>query len=252
VSLGAFGLAMVGCLLSYDGWIAVSFVAGEVRDPQRTLPRAILVGVAAATLAYVAANFAYLQLLTPVEMAASQRVGALATERALGPAGGAFFATLVLFSIAGAMNGWLLSPPRIYYAMAKDGVFFHALAEVHPRYLTPGRAILLQGAWAALIATTGAYQALGAYAMFAAWLFYGLAVVGLIVLRRTQPGRPRPYKLWGYPWTALLFALAAFGFVVNTLVEAPVPSLSALGLIAAGLPVYWFRRRAARSASRVA
>ncbi len=243
VSAGGFGLAMVACLLSYDGWVAIGMVAGEIRDPQRTIPRALFAGIGLVVAAYLAANFAYLRLLTPGEIAATDRVGAMAASRGMGAAGGAFLAALTMISVAGSCNGWMLAVPRMYYAMARDGVFFAQFAQVHQRFGTPARAIVMQGLWAALLAVSGTYEALAAYAMFATWIFYGLSVLGVLRLRRARPDAPRPYRMWGYPLTPLLFCTVAFGFVLNTLVQAPRPSFSALGLIAAGLPAYWFWHR---------
>ncbi len=245
VRFGAFGLAMIACLLSYDGWVAVGLVAGEIREPQKTIPRALFLGVGMVVAAYVAANVAYLRLLSPAEMAAAERVGALSAARAMGPAGGAFLAGLILLSVAGACNGWMMSTPRIYFAMARDGLFFQRFGEVHARFGTPARAILFQGAWSALLAVTGTYETLAAYAMFATWIFYGVSVLGVVRLRRTRPQAERPYRMWGYPVTPLLFAAAACGFVINTLIEAPGPAFTGLFLIAAGLPAYffWHRRR---------
>ena len=152
-------------------------------------------------------------------------------------------AAIVLLSIIGAVNGWTLAAPRIYMAQAQDGLFFRRFGELHPRYLTPGFAILMQFLWAAVLCVSGTYEALGSYVMFAAWLFYGLTVLGVMVLRRARPSAPRPYRVWAYPLLPLLFAAVSLGFVANSLVNDPKPSLSAAALIAAGLPVYYLWRR---------
>jgi basic amino acid/polyamine antiporter, APA family len=241
--LAGFGMAMIGCLLTYDGWVALGFVAGEVQEPQRNLPRALLLGVGCVLLLYVLANAAYLWVMTPAEIGAADRVAAQMMERSVGPAGGAIVALAILFSVSGAMNGFMLAPPRIYYAMARDGVFFRRLGEAHPRFLTPHRAILLQGLWAILLVVTGTYESLPAFAMFMTWTFYGLSVAGVIVLRRRRPDALRPYRMWGYPWTALLFVGVAGGFALNTIVQSPKPAGAALLLALAGLPVYFFWRK---------
>jgi APA family basic amino acid/polyamine antiporter len=243
VTLSGFGVAMIACLLSYDGWVALSFVAGEVKDPKRNLPLALTLGLALAIAIYVLANVAYLRVLTPAEIGATPRVGALVAERSMGPAGGAFVSVTILFSIVGAINGWAMTAPRIYFAQARDGLFFHRFAAIHPRFQTPHLSILMFGAWSALLAITGTYETLAAYAMFAAWVFYGITSLGVIVLRRTQPQRPRPYRMTAYPVTLLVFAAVALGFVINTFVTTPGPALMGTLLIAGGVPVYFIWKR---------
>ena len=146
-------------------------------------------------------------------------------------------------SIIGAINGWALTAPRIYFAQAQDGLFFKQFAAVHPRYQTPYVSILTFGAWSALLAITGTYETLAAYAMYAAWVFYGLTSVAVFALRRTQPDRPRPYRMTGYPATLLLFAAVALGFVVNTFFATPGPAIVGTLLIVAGVPVYFIWRQ---------
>jgi APA family basic amino acid/polyamine antiporter len=192
---------------------------------------------------YLLANAAYVRLLTPAEMAASARVGADAAARAFGPAGGAIVAVVMLLSMAGCVNGLLLATPRLYQAMAQDGLFFRQLAATHPRYGTPAIAIGVKAAWAMLLVVTGSYESLGAYAMPTAYVMYGLAAVAVIVLRIKRPAAPRPYRMWGYPFTPLAFALAAFGFVANALRESPGPALAGLGLTLTGIPAYFYWRK---------
>jgi APA family basic amino acid/polyamine antiporter len=233
------GLAMLPALATYDGWVSLSFVAGEVRDAQRTIPRALAIGLAIVTALYLAANWAYLSVLAPGEIAASSRVGADAAARAMGPAGASAVSLIVLFSIAGSLNGWTITAPRIYFAQARDGLFFRFFGEVHPRYLTPARAIVLQAGWSSVMVFTGAYASLISYAMFAAWLIYGACVLGMVVLRRRQPERPRPYRMWGYPAAPLAFCAVCAGLLANTLYSTPGPGFASAGLIAAGVPVYY-------------
>jgi len=246
ISIGHFGVAMISCLLTYDGWVALSFVAGEVKNPKRNLLLALAVGLGLAIGIYVLANVAYLRVLSPGEIAATDRVGALAAERTMGPWGGSFVALTILISIVGAINGWALTAPRIYFAQAQDGLFFRRFAQIHPRYQTPGFSILVFGAWAALLALTGTYETLASYAMFAAWIFYGLTSMGVLALRRKFPNRPRPYRMTGYPVTLFLFVAVALGFVVNTFIATPGPAVVGTLLIAAGLPAYLFWKGSAR------
>lgn len=243
VTLSGFGVAMISCLLSYDGWVALSFVAGEVREPKRNLPLALALGLTLAIAIYVLANVAYLRVLSVAEIAATPRVGALVAERTMGPAGGAFVSVTILLSIIGAINGWSMAAPRIYFAQAQDGLFFRRFAAIHPRFQTPHLSILMFGAWSALLAITGTYETLASYAMFAAWVFYGLTSLGVMALRRNQPERPRPYRMTGYPITLLVFAAVALGFVVNTFVATPGPAVVGTLLIAAGVPVYFIWKR---------
>jgi basic amino acid/polyamine antiporter, APA family len=245
VSLSGFGVAMIACLLSYDGWVALSFVAGEVKNPKRNLPLALALGLALAIGIYVLANAAYLRVLTVAEIAGSPRVGALVAERSMGPAGGAFVSITILLSIIGAINGWAMTAPRIYFAQARDGLFFRRFGTVHPRFQTPHLSILMFGAWSALLAITGTYETLAAYAMYAAWVLYGMTALGVAALRHAQPLRVRPYRMTGYPVTLLVFAAVALGFVVNTFVTTPGPAIVGTLLIAAGVPVYfiWKRKR---------
>jgi APA family basic amino acid/polyamine antiporter len=238
-SVSHFGVAMISCVLAYDGWVALSFVAGEVKNPKHNLPLALALGLSVAVGIYVLANIAYLRVLSVAEIAATDRVGALAAEHTMGPLGGKVVSFTILMSIAGAINGWAMTAPRIYFAQARDGLFFRRFARIHPRYQTPYFSILLFGAWSALLALTGTYETLAAYAMFAAWVFYGLTSMGVLVLRRKHPDRPRPYRMTGYPLTLLLFAAVALGFVVNTFFATPGPALVGTALIAAGVPVYY-------------
>ncbi len=242
-SLSSFGVALIACLLAYDGWVQLSFVAGEIRDPKRNILRALALGSIAVMAIYLLANLAYLRVLSLPEIAASNHVGADAAERVLGTAGGTLVSVIILISILGTLNGCFLTTPRVYFAQAADGLFFRKFAEVDPRHRTPGFAILAQAAWAAVLLLTGSYETLVDYALFATWLFYGLMVAGVIVLRRKRPDAPRPYRMWGYPVTPLLFVAITAWFVVNMLVTRPGPSLAGLALILTGIPVYrtWAR-----------
>jgi basic amino acid/polyamine antiporter, APA family len=245
-SLRSFGVALIACVLAYDGWVQLSFVAGEIRNPQRNVLLALALGTAACIAIYLLANLAYLRALTIPEIAASDHVGATLAERVLGSHGAMLVSLTILLSIIGTLNGCFLTSPRIYFAQARDGLFFRKFGEVQPRFQTPGFAILAQGAWATVLLVSGSYETLVDYAMFALWLSYGLMVAGVIVLRRSQPNLPRPYRMWGYPVTPILFLAITAWFLVNMLVSRPVPSFAGLLLIATGIPIYflWNRRRA--------
>lgn len=242
-SLSSFGVALIACMLAYDGWVQLSFVAGEIRDPQRNVLRALALGSAGVIVIYLLANLAYLRVLSIPEIAASEHVGATAAEQVLGAAGGKLVSAIILVSILGTLNGCFLTTPRVYFAQAADGLFFRRFAEVHPRFQTPSFAIVTQAAWAIVLVITGSYETLVDYALFSMWLFYGLMVAGVMVLRRTQPEVARPYRMWGYPATPLLFLAIAAWFLGNMLVTRPGPSLASLGLTATGVPVYFIWRR---------
>ncbi len=243
-SLSSFGVALIACLLGYDGWVQLSFVAGEIRNPQRNVVRALTLGTLAVTAIYLLANLAYMRVLSIPEIAASQHVAADATARVLGAAGGAVVSLIVLLSVLGTLNGCFMTVPRVYFAQARDGLFFHRFAGIHPRYGTPGFAILAQGIWSAVLLLTGSYESLIDYALFGIWIFYGLMIAAVIVLRRSRPDVPRPYCMWGYPVTPLLFLAIAIWFLGNTLVTRPGPAFAGLGLILTGLPAYLFWKRA--------
>jgi APA family basic amino acid/polyamine antiporter len=238
-SLSHFGVAMIACVLSYDGWVAVSFIAGEIKNPKRNLRLALALGLSTVILVYVLANVAYLRVLSVPQIAAADRVAAVVAERTMGRAGGAFLAATILISITGSMNGWTMTAPRIFFAQARDGMFLPIFGRVHPRYQTPHVSIALFGAWSVLLTLTGTYETLASYAMYAAWLFYGLTATGLFILRVRRPDLPRPYRMWGYPVTLVLFVAVAIGFVLNTLIATPGPAIVGTLLIAAGAPVYW-------------
>ena len=235
---------MIACLLGYDGWVQMSFVAGEIKRPEKNIFRALVIGVGLCIFVYLLANLAYLRMLTIPEIAASDHVGAAAAERAMGPWGGTLVSAIILLSIAGTLNGCFLTSPRVYFAQARDGLFFRQFGEMHPRFKTPAFAIVAQALWAAFLVLTGSYDTLAEYAMFATWLFYGLMVAGVMVLRRTRPDLPRPYRMWGYPFTPALFLAVTAWFLANQIATRPGPALAALALIAAGIPAYFIWRKA--------
>jgi basic amino acid/polyamine antiporter, APA family len=240
-----FGVALIACMLAYDGWVQVSYVAGEIRNPDRNILLALAGGVAACIAIYMMANLAYLRVLSIGEIAASDHVGATVAERVLGSGGGTLVAAIILLSIIGTLNGCFLTSPRVYFAQARDGLFFSRFGEIHPRFQTPAFSIVAQAVWAVALLLSGTYETLAEYAMFGLWIFYGLMVLGVILLRIRRPELPRPYRMWGYPATPVLFLMVTTYFLGNTLLTRPGPSLAGLALIASGVPVYFFWRRSA-------
>jgi len=194
---------------------------------------------------YVLANVAYLKVIPIPQIAATTRVGAALAERTLGPIGATLVSVTVLISIVGAINGCILTAARIPFAQAHDGLFFRRFGRVHPRFETPAFAIVLQGLWTAVLVVSGSYENLFSYSMVPAWIFYMLSVAAVFILRRKQPDLPRPYRMWGYPYTLAVFMLVSVWFVVNAFVTAPGPSFTALGIVAAGIPMYWIWRKPA-------
>jgi APA family basic amino acid/polyamine antiporter len=243
ISPASFGVALIACLLAYDGWVQLSFVAGEIRNPERNVVRALMLGALAVMAVYLLANLAYVRVLTISEIAASEHVGADAAERVLGAAGGTVVSLIILLSITGTLNGCFLTSPRVYFAQAADGLFFRKFADIHPDYGTPAFAILAQGVWTAVLVLTGSYESLADYALFGIWVFYGLMVAGVMVLRRTRADVPRPYRMWGYPVTPLVFLAITVWFLGNMLATRPVPALAGLGLMLTGVPAYVIWRR---------
>ena len=243
-SLSAAGVALLGVLWAYEGWQNVTNSAGEARDPQRTFARGIVLGTAALVAIYLTANVGYVAALGASGVAASDRVAADAVRVLFGPPAAKLVTLAILVSIFSAANGLALTGPRTYFAMARDRVFFRSLAEVHPRFATPARAIAASAAWAALLAVTGTFEQLFTYVVFASWLFAALAAASVFVLRRQRPDAARPFRVPGYPVTPALFILAAAALVTNTVFARPVEALIGLGIVCTGLPAYlvWRRR----------
>jgi basic amino acid/polyamine antiporter, APA family len=246
VSYAGAGIAMTACLMAYNGWSYVSFVAGEVKNPERNLPRSLALGMSAVTILYVSANLAYMRVLTVPQIAASQRVGADVAARVLGPAGATAMSIIVLLSIIGAINGCILTAARVPFAQARDGLFFSRFGHIHPRFKTPAFAIAAQAVWTAVLIVSGSYEMLSSYTILSAWLFYTLCAAAVWVLRRKMPDAPRPYRMWGYPLTLYLFLLVSIWFILDAMVNQPIPSLMALFIAAAGIPFYFFWRRSSK------
>jgi APA family basic amino acid/polyamine antiporter len=242
-TVSSFGVALIGVLWAYEGWHMLSFTAGEVKNPARVLPRSFLLGTLLVVLAYLSANLAYLRVLTLSALAQHERVAATAMEILVGPRGRLFVSALILCSIFGALNGTILTGPRAYFAMARDKVFFSSVGRVHPRFKTPALAVLVQGVLSIVLAVSGTYEQLYTYVIFSAWIFYGAAVMAVLVLRRQRPSLERPYRIWGSPFVPIAFALAALAIVANTLVTKPRESGVGLGIILLGLPIYFAWKR---------
>ena len=246
--LRGMAVAMVAVLWAYEGWHYVTFSAGEIVEPQRIFARGIIAGTAAIIVIYLLANLGYLAALGPAGVAQSNRVAADAVTTLFGGTWGRLVAIPILVSIFGAANGIALTAPRVFYAMARDGLFFRKLAEVHPRFGTPAVAILAGSAWTMVLAGSGTFEQLLTYVVFTGWAFYALAAATIFVYRRRLPHAARPFRVPGYPLTPALFIVAASGIVVSTLVSRPTQALLGIGIILLGMPAYWWWRRSNRAA----
>jgi APA family basic amino acid/polyamine antiporter len=246
------GVALVAVLWAYDGWHFVSFAAGEVKDPSRTLPRSLFIGTAATFAIYLLANVAYYAVLPVETIRGTHRVAAAAVESALGPGAAVFISLLIVISILGAMNGIVLGAPRVNWAMARDGLFFRSFARVHPRFHTPAVATIAQGAWAAALTLVGTFQQLFTAYIFTSWIFYGLAVGGVLILRGREPGLPRPYRCPLYPATPVFFVAATVGIVVSSFVANFWQAALGVGLIGVGVPFFFLFRALEQKRARAA
>lgn len=248
-----FGLAMIGVLWAYEGWQYATFSAGETIDPQRNFPRAFFIGLAALVAVYLLANLGYLAALTPSALAASKSAAAASMATVVGPGFARLIAIAIAISIFGAVNGVILTSSRVYYAMAKDGLFFQKLAEVHPRFQTPAFAVISGSAWAVILAATGTFEQLFTYTVFTGWLFYAIAAASIFVYRRKRADQPRPYSVPFYPWTPLLFIVAAAALVANTILAQPRTAVIGLVIVFLGAPAYlvWRARKPSLSAEQI-
>lgn len=234
---------MIGVLWAYEGWQYVTFSAGETIDPQRTFARGIVVGTLILIGVYVSANVGYFSALGVNGVASSTRVASDAATAVLGPWAGRILAAVILVSIFSASNGMMLTLPRLFYAMARDRVFFASLAEVHPRFGTPAAAIVGTALWSSVLVLSGSFEQLLTYVVFMSWLWFAAGALAIFAYRRSAPNAHRPFRTPGYPVTPALFILSALVIVVNTIVAQPVQSLVGLAIALLGLPAYFVWRR---------
>ena len=249
--LNALTVALLGAFWGYEGWNHIGYLGEEVKDPQRSLPLALGVGTGVVIGLYVLLNLVYMYVL-PIDAlariaATPDKIAAVEVVRQVsGVVGTAFISGLILVTTFNSTNASILMSARIFYAMARDGLFFRSAARIHAAYRTPAMAILIQGLWSVILVWSGTFDQLTDILIFASFIFYGSTALGVLILRRTQPARPRPYRVVGYPVVPILFCLFCAGLVIMTLVSQPREALIGLGLIATGLPFYWawYRRDA--------
>ena len=256
VQLSLLGTALISIMWTYDGWADLSFMGGEVKDPGRTLPLALIIGTAGIVAVYLLLNVAYIYLVPLAQMGDSPLIAAMAAERIglFAGAGGAVVSGVVMVSCLGALNGSMMTGPRIFFAMADRGLFFRAIARVSPRWQSPSVAIWLATGLGVVYVLFNDFQQLADKFILGIWPFYALAVAAVFVLRRTRPDLPRPYRTWGYPVVPLLFLAASLGMVANALWTDPVNTGITFGIILVGVPVYlvWRARGGSPAAEPVA
>ena len=239
-SLAMFGAAFLAVLWTYDGWYSVNCTAEEVRNPARTIPRALVIGTAAVTALYLLANIVYSMALPVERMRGVVRIGESAAAGLFGPGGARFFSAFIAAAVLGCLSANVLFSPRVSFAMARDGLFFKSLAYVHPRYRVPANAILAQMIWSVLLCFVGSYQSLIEYVAFALALFFAATGFAVFILRRKAPGLERPFKAWGYPVLPALYVLINLTIFIAVFFSRPVQSLAGAAVICAGLPAYFF------------
>jgi len=237
--LTGFFAALVAALWAYDGWNNVSMVSSEIKNPQKNLPIALILGSLAVMAIYLGANIAYFYVLSAGAVATSDRVAAEMMRQIWGTSGANAVSIAAMISIFAALNGSILSGSRVPFAMARDKLFFPSIAKVHPKYFTPANSIILLSGWSMLFILTGKYEQLITSVIFASWILYGMATASVLVLRRKRPDLVRPYKTLGYPFVPIVFVLVAGALIVSTLIESPRESLIGVGIILVGIPFYW-------------
>lgn len=243
ISLANFGVALTGVLFSYGGWQHASFLAGETKNPSRNVPIAMITGAVIVTVIYLLVNVSYMLLLPIDKIATSQKVAAEAVSTII-PFGGMLVAAIIAVSTFGTIGIYTLSTPRIYYAMAEDGLFFKSIAKVHPKYQTPINAIIVQSVWSiVLLLFWGTFEDLITYTVSVEWIFFALAAIGIFIFRKKMKDTERPYKAFGYPVTPLIFIGITIWFVINISINKPLHMFIGLGFLLLGVPFYFFFKK---------
>ena len=238
--VGPLGLAMVSVLWTFDGWIFITYVAGEVKNPGRNIPLSLIFCMLIVVTIYLLLNYVLIYTLGFTGMNGSDLVVSDAASVFLGNKGAAIVTLIILISLIGANNGFVLTSARINYAMAKDKLFFNQASQIHPRFKSPSNALIIQCVWASLLTFTGTFNQLITYIIFASWIFYGMSAGAVIILRNKKPDMERPYKTPAYPWIPIIFILFAIFLTINTIIEAPRDAAIGAGIILAGLPMYYY------------
>lgn len=246
--LPAIGVAMIATLWSYDGWNSLTYMAGEVKEPHKNIPRALVMGTLAVIVIYAVTNLAYLYVLPIDQIAKSNLVAADVMEKIFSGYGGAIISLCVMISTFGTVNATSMATARVFFAMAKDKLFFSNFGKVHPKFKTPGRSLLIQGIWASILTLSGTYDQLFTYVIFAGWIFFALGAVAVFIIRKKMPSASRAFRVPGYPWVPIAFVTVATWFVINTIVEQTADSMVGLLLLLAGIPFYLYWKNQIRRA----
>jgi len=241
--IGPLGLAMVSVLWTFDGWIFITYVAGEVKNPGRNIPLSLIFCMLIVVSVYLLLNYVLLFTLGFTGMNGSDLVVSDAASVFLGNKGAAIVTLIILISLIGANNGFVLSSARINYAMARDKLFFNQAAQIHSRFKSPANALIIQCVWACLLTFTGTFNQLITYIIFTSWIFYGMSAGAVIILRKKKPDMDRPYKTPAYPWIPIIFIFFAIFLTINTIMEAPRDATIGAGIILAGLPLYYYWKK---------
>ena len=241
--IGPLGLAMVSVLWTFDGWIFITYVAGEVKNPGRNIPLSLIFCMLIVVTVYLLLNYVLLFTLGFDGMNGSDLVVSDAASVFLGNKGATIVTLIILISLIGANNGSILTSARINYAMARDKLFFHQTAQIHSRFKSPANALIIQCVWACILTFTGTFNQLITYIIFASWIFYGMSAGAVIILRKKKPDMDRPYKTPAYPWIPIIFIFFAIFLTINTIMEAPRDATIGSGIILAGLPMYYYWKK---------
>jgi len=241
--IGPLGLAMVSVLWTFDGWIFITYVAGEVKNPGRNIPLSLIFCMLIVVSVYLLLNYVLIFTLGFNGMNGSDLVVSDATTVFLGNKGAAVVTLIILISLIGANNGFVLTSARINYAMAKDKLFFNQAAQIHSRFKSPANALIIQCVWSCILTFTGTFNQLITYIIFASWIFYGMSAGAVIILRKKKPDMDRPYRTPAYPWIPIIFIFFAIFLTINTIMEAPRDAAIGSGIILAGLPMYYYWKK---------
>jgi APA family basic amino acid/polyamine antiporter len=242
--ISAFGVGLIAVFFAYDGWVYITWVAGEVKDPRRNVPRAMVLGVLAVGAIYLAMNLTYVYAMPLNEIAKYDTIAHAAATKLFSPAAAAWLSAMIAVSCFSAAAACTLSGSRVYLAMARDGVFFRRMAVIHPKWRTPAFSLIGQGIWAAVLTMSGRYDQLYTYVIFGMVLSYTLTVIGLFVLRWKRPDVPRPYRCTGYPWLPAIYILVGVTWTLNTIIQRPTAAFGSAAIVLVGVPgyLYWKRR----------
>jgi APA family basic amino acid/polyamine antiporter len=241
--ISALGIGLIAVFWAYDGWVYITWVAGEVKEPRRNVPRAMVLGIIVVAVVYLAMNMTYIYAMPLSEVTKHETIAAAAAEAMFSPRAANWLSVVIALACFGAMASCTLSGARVYYAMARDGVFFERMAQVHPKWRTPAFSLIGQAVWACLLTVSGRYDQLYTYVIYGMVLSYTLTVIGMFVLRWKRPEIPRPYRCTGYPWLPAIYVLLGTWWTINTIVERPKEALAGTIIVLLGVPGYLYWKR---------